>query len=667
MAATPNQRSGGGPDPNAPIMFFGVEGRDGSSPPFKVPNNRCSEALNVDWYQSSLGRKRGGSTSVSLSGGTAQTGVVSFLKSHVPADNQSNRELWSIDDAATPRWKRLAGGTSWADVTVTDAIAATPWTTDAISFNGKLVFAYDSTVNRLHCWDPTDNAVRRMGLPKSAAPSVANTGAGAYAAVIRYYKVRFVKQVASINVIEGEFSDATTFTPSGAGTAARVSRPTVPSEVETHWQIAGSPDNANFFIIATVAIATSTYDDSGTPSTYTGNVIPDTGSRICAPSAKYLSAESTRIIMAGAYETAAGNGMAPKNNRLWWTAPLGATDNGDDERVSNTSTIKNYADIEEAVTGISLPFNGYVYAFSFDGQWKMVPTGLASAPYLVLRVAGGMGCVSHKSIVVAEDENGEPALYWWGTVGPYRRTMRGQQSMHEDVDDIRRSVNLSAGKVICHAVWHKEINQIWWYLATGSSDEPDTKVVFDTNLGRIVERETIVRGGWSKHNGPSAAARCSAMMSDTLGATMSRTLKPYVGRSTGTAIWKTDTADLDDAGTAYQGYVESRLFTPWGFGMKGSFPEEGVMAARAASGVTITIQVLKDLNTDVVATATAVLTPTAQETNATSVYRKFEALRGSELSGVKIRVGDAAAVANSWNLDIVRIPWTVAGAIGGNT
>jgi hypothetical protein len=78
------------------------------------------------------------------------------------------------------------------------------------------------------------------------------------------------------------------------------------------------------------------------------------------------------------------------------------------------------------------------------------------------------------------------------------------------------------------------------WIATGSSNDPDVKLVFDVLLGRVVGADRV-RGGWYKHTGSQAAARCSTMMSNTLGATMSSDLKPYIGRSSGTVIWKCDT------------------------------------------------------------------------------------------------------------------------------
>lgn len=636
------------PQPIPDILLFGIKGRDGTTPPLGLPNDKCSEALNVDFFESSLGRKRGGAAAISLTGGTAQSGVISFLGTHVPSDNQSNREFWAVDDAATPRFKRLVGGTAWADVSLKDNVASKPWEIDAVSFNGKYFFAYDKTVNRLSVWD--GSTVRRVGLDKATAATVANTGSGTYAAVIRYYKIRWVEIVSSVVVRAGELSASVSFTPSGTGTHARVTQSTAPGEGETHWEVYASPDDANYFRQSQVAVATTTYDDNTAPLAYTGTVPPDVNAFIAPPSAKYIIADGPRLFMGGAWETSAGNSMTPKDNRFWWTAPLGSTDNGDDERISNTSTIKNYDDIDEAISGIGGPLNGANFIFSYGGAWKAVRTPVAAAPYITVRIAGALGCISHKSIVKAEDENGEPCIYWCSPIGPVRYGNGGFQMCNEDVFDIWRDVNLAATTVVAHGQYHRDKHQIWWWVATGSSNEPDTRIIFDTQLGRIVSdsQSKSIRKGWAEHTGDSCSARCSAMMSDTLGSTMSRTMKPHIGRSTGTAIWKCDTVTTD-GGTAFQSYIKSKPYMPWGLGKKGGMPEEAILAAAVSTGVTIQITMDRDFGAET-RTATVLLTADGTETR---IIKQIDGSQFTEAKCIQFQIGDASAVDASWNLDAV--------------
>jgi hypothetical protein len=216
------------------------------------------------------------------------------------------------------------------------------------------------------------------------------------------------------------------------------------------------------------------------------------------------------------------------------------------------------------------------------------------------------------------------------------------------VDDIWDTVNLNAAKPP-HGVFHRDIHQIWWFVATGSSDECDTRIIFDTALGRVVEFAGLigVRGGWAKHTGPSAAARCSCAMSSTLGATMSVPLKPYIGRSTGTAIWKCDTGTTD-AGTAYQSYIESKPYVPWGMKNKGSMPEEAIVTAKASSGAILTVTVIKDRGKETTpVTGRVNLTPVGSEAQ---VIKRAEGTKFSDAKSVQFRIGDASALDTDWNL-----------------
>ena len=109
-------------------------------------------------------------------------------------------------------------------------------------------------------------------------------------------------------------------------------------------------------------------------------------------------------------------------------------------------------------------------------------------------------------------------------------------------------------------------------------------------------------------------------MSNTLGTTMSSDLKPYIGRASGTAIWKCDTTDLDDGGTDFQAYVKSRpILTMGELGHKVGL-EEPLMLAKALSGVTITLTTDRDFGLET-RTHTQLLTASASETR---VFKKFE-------------------------------------------
>lgn len=636
--------------PRPPILFTGIRGRDGASPPFSLTEEKCQEAMNIDWYQSSLGRKRAGASAISMTG-SPLTGKVSSIFSFVPQSNQTLREMWAIDDAATPNWARMTGGATWSTITPGDPCTGSAQEINAVYFNRKAYFAYISGQDRMHLYDYTTNVFRRASLPKSSTPSVSNSGTGTYAATLRYYKTRWVKLSSGATTLAGELSDAVSFTPSGSGVEATISRPTVPGEIETHWEVYGSSDGGNYFLLSQVPVATGFYNDLTAPSAYTGTLAPAANSFVQLFSAKYLLADKKRVVMAGAYNPSDSN-VFTKSTRYSWTAPLGASDNGDDERVENNSTQKNYDDIEEDINGLGGPVNGAIYIFSYNGAWIGLNTNLDSSPYVTQKLVGALGSIHHKAIVLAEDETNTTCLYWLSPVGPVRHGQGGFSRCHYDIDDIWATVNLNA-TYPPHGVWHRDLHQIWWYVATGVSNECDTRIVFDTALGRVVEVEGLigVRRGWSRANGPSAAARCSCLMSDTLGASMGIRLKPYLGMSaTNNTVWKADTG-TDDNGTAFQAYVKSKPFVPWGLQHRGAITEEATLTARVSSGVTITGILTVDRGRDA-KSGTCTLDAESGGTQ-TQLTKKLEGARVSDAKSIEIQVGDGSAASNSWNLDAV--------------
>src|SRR5438128_2195534 len=443
------------------IGFMGIRGRNGSDPSFLLANTQCLEAKNVEWYQAGLGRRRGGAVSVF-------TNEAYAMFRHVPSDDQTLAELWWMGSDRV--LKRYVGG-AVTTPTMVDPCTASPQETVFMSFNGKLYIAYKSAHNRVHVWDPAVSLVRRVGLD---LPPVPTTGAPSGGAVTdtRKYRVAWTVQVSGVTVRRSNLSAA-----GGSVTLAAqqvvVTRGSAPGEGETHWELyaASTPNFADYRLLATTVIATTTATDNNAslPST----VAPAEGANTPPPSARYLVSDDARVIMGGAWELAANaeNAMVPKTARIWWTSILGASDVGDDERVSNTGTINNYADLEESITGISQPMQlvsaaasslerGSFYVFSFVSQWKFVSTGTSTAPYLKFRITGGRGAIHHKTIVTAEDENGNASIYWICTTGAMRISVSGQEFVGEDNIDLWANVNLDA-LIPAHTLFLPDKHQVW--------------------------------------------------------------------------------------------------------------------------------------------------------------------------------------------------------------
>jgi hypothetical protein len=161
-----------------------------------------------------------------------------------------------------------------------------------------------------------------------------------------------------------------------------------------------------------------------------------------------------------------------------------------------------------------------------------------------------------------------------------------------------------------------------------------------------------LRDGWAKHTGESAKARCSVMFSTTIGATMSRDLKPYIGQHGGnTRFWKCDTSDTDDAGTAFQAYLDFPDRHFGGIDKQCQVFEPLVLGA--AGSATITVSLIRDYGEET-RTATTSMAAGGSETR---VLRQVEAGFTADAKAVKVRVGDGSAVASSWTLDAVVVPY----------
>ena len=284
-------------------------GRNGSDSPHMLPDNQCVEMINVDLGQCGLAFRRPGTNSKQLTdAGTANTTPFRVFTRSLDTGG-SELWYWSLN---TPFVRRITTPTGdWADVTGGSLILASSSANmvQVTNFDGKLYMATDNEAGlvRMLVYDPflSSPQIRYVGFTTPGTPTVANTGAGAYPAVLRYYRVRWiqVRSGGATIIRRSEPGTSQSFTPSGTGTAARVTRPTAASELETHWEIEASTDNVTFYKLAQVAIGTTTYDDSALVATYANNTqSADTGEFATWPNVRFISNDASRLIGAGSYE-----------------------------------------------------------------------------------------------------------------------------------------------------------------------------------------------------------------------------------------------------------------------------------------------------------------------------------------------------------------------------
>jgi hypothetical protein len=618
-----------------------------SDPPEMLPDDQCVDAVNVDWWEGGVANKRQGATALSttFSSGGPFTGVVLGLLRHVPGNDETAAELWGFDGATVVG--RMAGATTFAAPTMTDALGAgaASLTVNGASLDGKFFLAYDSAQNRLHVWDPGDTKVRRVGLATPDPPTVATQG-GAGLSFTRYYRIRTVDIDGSDTKRRSEASTSVSITiTDDAGVT--VTRPTLPTnEDETHWEAEyADASTGPWYRASQIATGTSTYSDTAS-SISTTNLSPTTGINLPPPSARYIVANDNRLIMAGSFETSGGY-ITPKNTRVWWTPVLGSSDIGDAERiVTNTTIGAGYLDVEAAVTGLGL-LGSTVYVFGYRRIWTLELTGQSFAPFRRFSMdTGGIGCIDHRTIVQAEDENGTPCLYFLSHKGAYRVGAHGLQYLGRDIEGLWSTVNLAATGNVAHGIYHSDKHQIWWWVATSGANEPNVKLVFDVSLGRTVSADAV-RKGWARHTGSSASARCSVVFSNTVAASMSRDLKPYIGQTTVNTIWKCDSTATDDAGTAFQAYVDTKEHGTLGMnhGIR-----DGVLIGQAATGVTVTVTARSDFGLESSASGSALLTAAGSETR---VQNRLDGLQTASVGTFALRIGDSAGLSTQWTVDAV--------------
>lgn len=625
-------------------------GRNNVDPPQSISDTHCVEALNAHWFNATFGRKRSGTAAVTLTSGF--TGKISSAFRHVPTTDETLAELWGTDDSATPEIKRLAGGTAWAVPTLKDAPTGNGWDFSYASFNGLLFIAYKNAANRLHCWDPVLAKVRRTGLGAMGTPAVADQGGGAYPAVARYYRTRSTEQRAGITVRRSEPSLAPQITPSGAGASIRVTQGTLSNEDETHWEVEASTDAATFYRIATVAIGTTTYDDSALTTTYASNPLSaSAGTYTFQKAYRFLAVDQGRLLGFGSYLS------TDPQNRVEFSAVLGSSDIGDGERVPTA----NYQGLDEndsgPATALIGPVNGSFFAGKYRQFWKLTPSGNPSTPYNLLALSKVIGPISHQATVIGEDETGNPCVYFNSFRGPYRWGLRGIEYIGKVMEDRTIganggvSLNLAATKVVAHTRWYPDQRQVLFWFATGANNDPAEGAIF--GVGRTPPyyggygTEPGEPSRWSRFDGGMAAARCSVLFSATIGAAMSRDLKPYIGSSTATnTLGKTDTG-TQDFSVNYQGYIDTKVYTPWGDGFTGGIEAVQLIGA-AQSGVTLTVTTKGDYSAQS-QTDTVLLTAVGTETR---IQKRVGAgVTMSNIQCVQFRVGDAAEANTAWQID----------------
>jgi len=617
--------------------------------PTDLSDDQCVVCQNVEFVRASLGERRKGASAITLPASiTAHTEVV-FLYNHVPAADLTAAELYVIGTTGTSSATMSRKTTSWLTVAFDDAIVLTSgakYRVRAQSLHGKLYFAYKSAVDRLHVYTGTGNVRRAGSAPTATAPTAANGGGAGSLTGTRYYRVRFTEQSAGVTLRRSEPSSELAFTPGGANAAVVVTRPTAPGEGETHWELEGSVDDINFYVIATTAIGTTTANDTTVYSPGYASVFqlsPDIGDYTLIPSGKFLCVDRDRLIVGGSWETAS---LA---SRVTWTPVLKDVGSGNDERLENDQDPRVDLDPGEGgeLTGM-VAVNGSIWVFKQSRIYKLTASGVRNRAYDVTPISKVRGAIED-SAVEGVDQGGNAAIYFLDpAVGPCRVSISGVKQCGQDIFETWRTINLDATAVVCRAFYDPRNRQVHWKIATNGGNSPNLEIILHVRETRDTE-EGDVRRGWVVWDGDITEGLAVCLFPDNIetNAARSRNLRPMVGGSNTGLVWQTDTGTTDN-GTVYAARILSKPYTR--AGVLNQFEIQGAyLIGKAVTNAQVDISLEANFELFNKEAQTVSFTPTASESR---VIKNLDNLALSECRAVQVEIEDTAPAGSArWELE----------------
>lgn len=619
-------------------------------------------AENVEFTKSTCGERRLGCQVItdlpaSISG-DSNLSAITFATIHQPTSDSGLLELWLLAQSLSANNHLMTRRTQTAWVTVTLADAAT--VTDGKghrmagqTLHGKLMHAYDSAVDRMHVWDNTSH--RRAGLAEPNSPTVADSVAGGAYTGTRYARVRYIRVNPSDGItilLRSEPSEAVVFVPSGSNSGMVVTRPALIGESETHWEVELSNDNANYYKLSNVPIATTTYTDTvaaspGYASDASALLSEDIGDYTLLPSAKFLCVDDDRLLLGGSWEEDS------MSSRIFWTPVNSDPGVGNDERLK--LGVNPYRDLDGieggALTGLAQGSSGYVFAFKQGRIYKLIRTGTLIGAYDTNTQTRARGALPG-SVVQAVDQTGQTALYFLDpAVGPCRLGVESIEWCGYDVQKLWERVEVDA-VIPCHGVYHADKQQVHWWVALDGSDYPNAKLILHCN--RSLRTEAGVRKGWVTVpiGNRIASAHCSTMFASNVESTDPRSVRqvPFIGKEEWTVngvtvrdlfqrceVGNTDAMTTGDVNSYYRGVIKTKPYTAGGlFNQFGVL--SGAVVAEASPEAIVTVRALKNFNADLADEADISLTPSGAAES--TVIRTLDDLGLAEITALEIEYGD---------------------------
>lgn len=627
-----------GPVMADPILITDLRGGvNDSDSPLLLKSNEMTDARNIDFRAGALGAKRRGSLGIDTEGSIFDSPVIAVFR-HTPTNVMGNDELWAIDENG--HLDRRVGGTWQGGVPRSNnlvTVSAGNYDANAASLHGKLFIAAKGTHNRLLVWDGT--VLRWAGLNQAILGSVANIPAVGTFSGTRYYRIRFTQQVSGATTRRSEPSPTATFVPSGTSTGARLTRylfvtdPTDPScEGQTHWEVEASLDNILFYRIATVPIATATYDDTTPFSTgYASGVLSEAVGEYLAPgSARHVTVDEDRLLLAGSYF------VPGEDATVWWT-PVAADDGvGNDERLPQATL--QYIRFDGLsggnLTALVAGVNGAVYPFKRSRIYKMVRTGILASAYDPVTESWSRGATM-RGATAGLDEHGLPCVYFLDDAkGLCRIGSRGVEDLARNVETTWKRRNKMA-TIQPRIVHYPELDHVWYSVALDGADVPTLLFVYETQYGASLY-----------YNGLPATARAFTLFPRedlTLHPVFGTAVSPLEGG--GTSYLHFGDVGETDNGVVYRAFLTTR---PWALGAV--YQKFGVMSAvlvATASRATVLVQLVRNLGVETLERSVSL----SAENGEPYVVRPLDSLSLSGLNLLQFGLGDEFASAQAWSLE----------------
>lgn len=637
---------------DSPVAFASFRGgMNDTDSPLDLMADQVTYAMNVEWVFAPCGERRNGCTAVDLGPSGLAGGPIVHLSEWFPTGDATDAEWFGIGIQVTgaaivARRSRPSLGGTWTQPTLADPILVAAVGAYGLrqlyriqsqaSQNQQplLFFAYASGQDRLHVWDQT--TIRRAGLVAPLdTPVVVDSGAGTYATP-RYFRIRYVQINGSVVLRRSEPSPVTTFTPSGTGAGALITRSGLVNEGENAWELeAGANPTGDFYMIQRIPLGSVTWlDTTASPLTYAtlGPLSEDSGDYLPFPSVAYITVDDDRVIGAG-HQT-----DPTRMSSVYWSPPSSDPGVGNNERLplrlNNTLSLDNGAG--GAITNLGAAVNGVFHVYKWARIYQAQRTGDINKAYDFGQALSTTYGALPGSVISAHDEAGLPCDYFLDPkVGPCR-IVNGQIQVIYGLLTTWQRVHVNASTIISHGVFYPYKQQIHWWVAVDGANTPSLKLVLHLAHMRVAPDGRLY-GSWALADGYIASAFCSAMLTDpvSLAGTAALSYRPFIGKQVTAAMQRCDVGPTDD-GTAIAPVIISRPFlldtivAMWGI-------TRGTLIAAANATRSLGIQLIKDMGVEA-NPPTPVVVPLAAAGTETLVVKDMDALVLSELRMVQVKV-----------------------------